>query len=61
MTGPMVRLTLRVLPGSNPIAGEFEDEAGETQDFRGWIELAAKLEARRQAAALEKPCDPSRW
>jgi hypothetical protein len=54
-----VRLTLRLLPDAMPIEGELEDEAGEAHPFHGWMELAAKLEASRQAAAPEQPSDPS--
>jgi hypothetical protein len=55
----VISLTLRLLLEHGPIAGEIEDDDGETTPFRGWMDLAARLEASRRAAGEEGTCEAS--
>jgi hypothetical protein len=47
-----VRVVLDLSPGE-PITGRIQAEGREAVEFRGWIELASKLEAARTDGADE--------
>jgi hypothetical protein len=42
-TAPIV-LTLRIEPGSEPIAGRITGESGRTHEFSGWMDLARVID-----------------
>jgi hypothetical protein len=52
------RMVLELDPGE-PISGRLQDQTGHVQPFRGWLELATKLERLRhsEAQAATNPHD----
>jgi hypothetical protein len=59
MTIPVaVKMMLELDPGE-PIRGRIRAAAGSVQSFRGWLELASKLDRMRAADAQERSTDDS--
>jgi len=60
MTSPVaVKMTLEVDPGE-PIRGRIRAAAGSVQSFRGWLELASKLDRIRAAGDEDGSTDDRR-
>lgn len=47
MSDPCTQIALSVDVGSDPISGQVTVASGPAAPFRGWIELAAAIEAAR--------------
>jgi hypothetical protein len=59
MTCPVaVKMTLELDPGE-PITGRIRAAAGSAQPFRGWLELARKLDRIRAAGGQDRNADDS--
>lgn len=60
MTCPVaVEMTLELDPGE-PIRGRIRAAAGSAQSFRGWLELASKLDRIRAAGGQDGSADDSK-
>lgn len=56
----MLRLSLEVELGSEPIRGSLARDEGERRTFQGWMELAATLEALTEVSAAGLDDDGAR-
>jgi hypothetical protein len=55
MVHSRTRVILDLELAADPIRGQLQDEAGHSQPFTGWLELASALEDTRATAVVAVP------